>query len=170
MQIAFSALYSLVEPSSETEQFSAILSFSSDFSDGFPARTEYESGAQRRSRSSPIRGAAMNGLHSAPPDPRMHRAPRHVPFRVGHFVVSSRDCVEFDSSTSVRKSRRVKRPRVDPLGAVVRITHGRIVTRTSRICARFRAISLPPVASRAVVSRISLHARERVRANVRANE
>lgn len=92
------------------------------------------------------RGATMNGLHSAPPDPRMHRAPRHVPFRVSHFVVSSRDCVEFDSSTSVRKFRRVKRSCVVLLDAVARITHERIVTRTSRIRTRFRIISLPPVA------------------------
>lgn len=65
--------------------------------------------------------AAAAGLCGASPGPRMHRASRHVPFR--HFVVCSRDCVEFDSSTSVRKHRRAKRPRVDPLGAVGRATH-----------------------------------------------
>lgn len=145
-----------------------------------------------RARAS-ARGSIMARLHGAPPGPRMHRAPRHVPFR--HFVVCSRDCVEFDSSTSVRKHRRAKRPRVDPLGAVSRSTyrvdryarvalHREFTQGTwnlaaaclgSRRAAPAAAIAAAPAAIAAAaaptaVSRISSRAYERMRASERADK
>jgi len=86
------------------------------------------------------------------------------------------DCVEFESSTSVRKHHRAKRPRVNPLDAVGRRTdradcYARFVLHRefARGTYNFGAACL---ASRraAAVSRISSRARERVRASERADE